>query len=148
MVGIDLLQSHHTKQIANLSGLTRVLAKEVLPFNIRTLTAVLGTFNTSMFDAAQFGSSDLPEDYKGTMTETMIKALSSGALQPNGDKDKAMKAVFEAVAAEGAAGFEKASEKFLPLGFDMTARVKVVQDYLQHSLDTFGSVTNGVGLDK
>jgi hypothetical protein len=103
--------------------------------------------NTSMFDKALFGSVPLPSDYSGTVTDTMIKALSGG-FKPNGDKDKAMKAVFEAVTAEGAAGSGKGSEKFLPLGMDMAARIKTVQAYLQHSLDTFGEITDGIQLEK
>lgn len=78
----------------------------------------------------------------------MIAAISSGNLQPNGDKDKAMKAVYDVVVGVGEAGTGKEAEKFLPLGTDMTARVKLVQDYLQHSLDVFGPVTNNVGVDK
>lgn len=30
----------------------------------------------------------------------------------------------------------------------MTARVKVVQEYLAHGLDIFGDVTNNVNIDK
>ncbi|KAH8646089.1 putative short-chain oxidoreductase [Xylariales sp. PMI_506] len=133
---------------AGLDAVTRVLAKEVAPFNIRTLTAVLGTFDTNMLNKVQLGKAALPSDYNETIVEKVITALSNKSLQPNGSKEKAMKALYEVIVAEGEAGTGKEAEKFLPLGTDMTARVKVVQQYLQHSLDVFGFVTNNVGLDK
>jgi hypothetical protein len=124
-----------------------VLAKEVASFNIRTLTVVLGTFNTSFGDNAVFGNAPLPDDYKGTVVEQMIQIMSSGRLVPNGDKDKAMKAAYEVVAGEGAgAGCE--AETFLPLGSDMTVRVKKVHDDLAHALEVFGEVTSNVNVDK
>ena len=131
---------------AGLDGLTKVLAKEVAPFNIRALTVVLGTFNTNFGNVASFSRNSLPDDYKGSAAEQMIQAMSSGKLVPNGDKDKAMKAVYEVVVGEGA-GAGRETEQFLPLGTDMTVRVKTVQDHLAHSLEVFGSVTNNVSID-
>lgn len=125
-----------------------MLAKEVAPYNIRALTVVLGTFNTNMGAAAGFGSFPLPDDYKGSMSETMISYLKSGKVPINGDKDKAMKAVYEVVTGTGA-GAGKEAERFLPLGSDMTPRVKGVQEYLGHGLDVFGEAyTNSVNIDK
>lgn len=128
-------------------ALTKILAKEVAPFNIRALTVVLGTFNTNMGNAAVFSKNSLPDGYQGSFSEKMIQAISAGKVPMNGDKDKAMKAVYDVVVGEGAgAGHE--AETFLPLGSDMTARVKGVQDALVHSLDVFGHVTNNVNVDK
>ena len=124
-----------------------MLAKEVAPYNIRTLTVALGTFNTNMCNAALFGESALPEDYRGTMSEMMIDYLKNGKVPINGDKDKAMKAVFEVVMGNGV-GAGKEAERFLPLGTDMTARVKDVQQYLGHALEVFADVTRDVGIDK
>jgi NAD(P)-dependent dehydrogenase (short-subunit alcohol dehydrogenase family) len=126
---------------------TRVLAKEVSSFNIRVLTLVLGGFNTSMGSKITFGRNSLPDDYKGTASEQMMHFLRSGKWIPKGDKDKAMKAVYEVVVGEGVgAGHE--AEKLLLLGSDMTVRARVVQDYLSHSLEVFGqSVTNNVSVD-
>lgn len=128
-------------------GLTKVLAREVAPFNIRALTVVLGTFNTKFGSGNVFGKNSLPEDYKGSGSEQMIQAIGSGKFVPNGDKDKAMKAVYEVVVGEGP-GAGREAERFLPLGTDMTARVKVVQDYLAHALEVFGDVTSNVNLNK
>lgn len=127
--------------------MTKVLAKEVAPYNIRALTVVLGTFNTNMGNAAGLGKNPLPDDYKGSVAEQMIQFISSGKLVPNGDKDKAMKAVYEVVVGEGA-GFGREAERFLPLGSDMTARVKTLQEYLAQGLEVFGNVTENVQIDK
>lgn len=129
-----------------LTGLSKVLAKEVSQFNIRVLTIVLGTFNTNFGNSIDWSKVVLPEDYKGSGAEQMIQFLSSGKLKPNGDKDKAMKAFYDVVVGEGA-GVGREAERFLPLGTDMATRVKMVQDYLAHALDAFGDMTNSVTLD-
>lgn len=100
-----------------------------------------------MGSPAVFGKNPLPDGYKGSVAEEMIGFISSGKIVPNGDKDKAMKAVYEVVVGEGA-GAGREAERFLPLGSDMTPRVKGVQDYLAHSLEVFGDVTNNVNVDK
>ncbi|TVY34086.1 putative oxidoreductase [Lachnellula subtilissima] len=132
---------------AGLDGMTKVLAKEVAAYNIRTLTVVLGTFNTSLGLNAIFGKIPLPEDYKGTMAENMITWLKSGKVPINGDKDKAMKAVYDVVVGQGI-GSGKEAEQLLLLGSDMVPRAKLVQDTFAHSLEVFGSFTNGVNIDK
>jgi hypothetical protein len=134
-------------QPANCIALTKILAKEVAPFNIRTLTVVLGTFNTNMPNSVVLGKTPLPDDYKGTFTDQVQGLLVSGKIKPNGDKDKAMQAVYEVVVGEGL-GEGHETEKLLPLGSDMTPRLKGVQDYLGHVLEVFGSVTNSVDVGK
>lgn len=62
----------------SLAALTKILAKEVAPFNIRILTVVLGTFNTNMPNSVVLGKTPLPEDYKGTFTEQVQGLLVSG----------------------------------------------------------------------
>ncbi|KAI9034799.1 uncharacterized protein KD926_005464 [Aspergillus affinis] len=91
--------------------LTKILAKEVAPFNIRILTVILGTFNTNMRNSIVLGTAPLPEDYKGTLTEQVQGLLLSGKIKPNGDKDNAMQALYEVVVGE-----EHTAEKLLPLG--------------------------------
>ncbi|KAG0153495.1 hypothetical protein PDIDSM_2147 [Penicillium digitatum] len=132
---------------AGMDALTKILAKEVGPFNIRTLTVILGTFNTNMPDSVVLGKTPLPEDYKGTFTEQVQGLLVSGKIKPNGDKDKAMQAVYQVVVGEGV-GEGHQTEKLLPLGSDMTPRLKGVQNYLGNALEVFGSVTNNVDVDK
>ncbi|PLB49867.1 putative short-chain oxidoreductase [Aspergillus steynii IBT 23096] len=131
---------------AGLDGLTRVLAKEVSPFNIRTLTVVLGTFNTNMPNVCLVGEIPMHEDYHGTVSDQMMRFLTSGNFKPNGDKDKAMKALYEVVVGEGV-GEGHQGEQLLLLGSDMTPRAKGVQEYLGQALEVFGPVTNGVDLE-
>jgi NAD(P)-dependent dehydrogenase (short-subunit alcohol dehydrogenase family) len=130
-----------------LSATTKILAKEVAPWGIRTLTVVLGTFNTNMPNAVVLGETLLPEDYKGTFVKQVQDLLIGGKIKPNGDKEKAMKAVYEAVVAEGM-GEGKESEKLLPLGSDITPRLKGMQEYYGHSIEVFGAVTDGVCVEK
>ncbi|KAL3479389.1 hypothetical protein BJX99DRAFT_255647 [Aspergillus californicus] len=54
---------------AGLDALTKILAKEVAPSNIRTLTIVLGTFNTNMPNSVVLSKNPMPEGYAGTFTE-------------------------------------------------------------------------------
>ncbi|KAI0204037.1 NAD(P)-binding protein [Astrocystis sublimbata] len=130
-----------------LDALNKVLAKEVAPFNIRVLTVLLGTFNTNMPNAFVFGKTPLPEEYKDTVAGQIMSYIGAGKIIPNGDRDKAMKAVYQLIAGEGF-GVGKEQEKFLPLGADMTARMTLVQDQLAHAKDVFGDVTNNVAVDK
>ncbi|KAI1778120.1 putative short-chain oxidoreductase [Hypoxylon cercidicola] len=132
---------------AGLDGMSKVLAKEVAPFGVRVLSVTLGTFNTNLGNATILGKEPLPDDYKGSVTEQMMQYMSTGKFQANGDKDKAMKALYEVVLGEGV-GKGHEAERLLPLGQDMTVRVKGVQDYLGHALEVFGEVCDSVALDK
>ena len=128
--------------------MTKVLAKEVAPFNIRALTVSLGAFNTEMTTKSSAVSQNpMPDDYKGSITEQTMQVLSQGTFTPDGDKDKAMRAVYEVVMGEGV-GKGREGERFLPLGRDMAARVKQVQGSLAQSMEVFGEVCNNVYVDK
>ncbi|KAJ8127898.1 hypothetical protein O1611_g5736 [Lasiodiplodia mahajangana] len=94
-----------------------------------------------------FGKTPLPDEYKGTVAGQIMDYIGSKKIIPNGDKDKAMKAVYQLVVGEGF-GAGKEQEKFLPLGADMTARMTLVQDQLAHAKEVFGDVTNNVSVDK
>lgn len=78
-----------------------------------------------MGNAAVVSKNPLPEDYKGSVSEQMINFLSNGKIVPKGDKDKAMKAVYDVVVGEGA-GAGREGERFLPLGSDS----KYFRDFL------------------
>lgn len=100
-----------------------------------------------MGNAYVFGETPLPDEYKNTVAGQIMDFIAAGKLAPNGDKDKAMEAVYKLVVGEGfGAGKEK--ERLLPLGSDMTARMTLVQDQLAHAKEVFGDVTNGVSLAK
>lgn len=132
---------------AALDGMSKVLAKEVAPFNVRVLTVSLGTFNTNMGNATILGKNSMPEDYKGSVADQTMEFMSSGKFQGDGDKDKAMKAVYEVIMGVGV-GAGREGERFLPLGRDLAARVKLLQDQFAHSLEVFGEVCNNVFRDK
>ncbi|KAF4993434.1 hypothetical protein FDECE_13400 [Fusarium decemcellulare] len=132
---------------AGLDGVTRVLAKEVAPFNIRALTVVLGTFNTGFASAAAKGAAPWPDDYKGSFAEKLTDMVTSGSFSPNGDKDKAMKILFEVVAGMGV-GSGRESETTLLLGSDMVARARGVKDAMQHTIDVFGGAAKLADADK
>ncbi|KAL7904764.1 hypothetical protein GGI35DRAFT_489633 [Trichoderma velutinum] len=129
-----------------LDCMSKALAKEVEAFNIRVLTVLLGTFNTNMGSATILGQNPLPEDYKGSMSEKIMELMSTNKFAPNGDKDKAMKAVYEVVVGEGV-GKNHEAQRALPLGRDLAARVQVVQNYLSHAMEAFGDVCNNVHLE-
>jgi NAD(P)-dependent dehydrogenase (short-subunit alcohol dehydrogenase family) len=126
--------------------MSRVLSKEVAPFNIRVLTVLLGTFNTNMGNATVLGKTPIPEDYNGSVADQMMKYMASGAFNPPGDKDKAMKAVYEVVVSEGV-GAGREAERFLPLGKDLVARIKQIQDGYTHTLEVFEDVASNVNRD-
>lgn len=93
------------------------------------------------------GKTPLPEDYKGTVTEQVQDLLMTGKLKLDGDKDKAMQALYQVVVGEGVGeGLE--AERLLPLGSDMTPRLKGMQDFLGHALEVFEGVTNNVNIDE
>ncbi|KAI1635086.1 hypothetical protein F4809DRAFT_468083 [Biscogniauxia mediterranea] len=100
-----------------------------------------------MPNVAAFGKNPRPDDYKGSMAERMIQYISKGNFPVDGDKDKAMKAVYELVTGEGFSASHETGE-LLPLGKDMTARVEAQANYLLHSLEVFGGITNNVSIDK
>lgn len=63
----------------------------------------------------------------------------------NGDKDLAMKALYEVIVAEGG-GAGKEAQKLLPLGKDACDRINMVKAYLDDSLVSFGDVARSVAL--
>ncbi|KAH6617841.1 hypothetical protein B0J18DRAFT_451256 [Chaetomium sp. MPI-SDFR-AT-0129] len=132
---------------AGLDGLSRVVAKEVAPFNIRLLTVQLGTFDTNMGNATVLGANLLPEDYKGSVSEQMMRILSTGAFKGDGDPVKAMRAVYEVVTGQGV-GAGREAERLLPLGRDLKGRLKSVQEYYAHADEVFGEVCGNVYLEK
>ncbi|KAK3305120.1 uncharacterized protein B0T15DRAFT_398375 [Chaetomium strumarium] len=128
---------------AALDGLSRVLAKEAAPFNVRVLTVQLGTFNTNMGNAVKLSRNPLPDDYRGSVADQMMQLLASGGFRGDGDKNKAVKAVYEVVVGEGV-GAGREAERLLPLGRDLAARIKTVQEYYAHAIEVFGEVCNNV----
>ncbi|KAL1865798.1 hypothetical protein VTK73DRAFT_5045 [Phialemonium thermophilum] len=132
---------------AALDGLSRVLAKEVAPFNIRILTVVCGVFNTNLLKSAILGKEPIDDDYKGSVADETMKTMASGLMPADGDKVKAAGAIRDVVLGKGVgAGHE--SERLLPLGRDMVPRFKLARDRLDHALQVFEGVATNVYIDK
>ncbi|OBT64783.1 hypothetical protein VE03_06478 [Pseudogymnoascus sp. 23342-1-I1] len=131
---------------AALDSVSKILAKEVSEFNVRVLIVSLGAFNTNMVNAITTSKNPMPEDYKGSIAEKTINAMGNGSFNPEGDKEKAVKAIYEVVMGEGV-GAGRQGERFLPLGRDLAARVKQVQDQYSHSMEVFGDICNNVYRD-
>jgi len=127
--------------------MSKVLAKEVAEFNVRVLIVSLGAFNTNMGNALTVGKNPMPEDYKDSVADKTIELLTSGKSEPDGDKEKAVKAIYDVVMGEGV-GAGREGERSLPLGRDIAARVKQVQDQFAHSMEVFGDVCNNVHRDR
>ncbi|KAJ5667093.1 Short-chain dehydrogenase/reductase SDR [Penicillium longicatenatum] len=131
---------------AALDASTRILAKEIAPFNIRPLTVWIGTLNTNIGNASTVAKGPLPEDYRGGGAEQLMKAIQSGMLVANSDKKKAAKAIYEVVVGEGAgAGHE--NERSMALGRDMLTRLASVRDQYAHTLEVLGDVCGSVDLE-
>jgi hypothetical protein len=81
------------------------------------------------------------------MVDRIMSIIHGGSIKPNGDKDKAMRAVYEVVIGEGKAGKGNEAQLFLPLGPDMVTRVGVLRDHLQQGLDAFADTAKGVALE-
>ncbi|XWW99771.1 hypothetical protein V2A60_007783 [Cordyceps javanica] len=131
---------------AATDAMVKVLAKEVAEFNIRTLTVHLGSFNTNMPTAAAAGGAPLPEDYRGSVADRTIGVMRDGPFAARGDKDKAVRHIYEVAMGQGA-GRGHEGEFFLPLGEEMPARIRLVRDRLDHCLAVYGDVCTSVGLD-
>lgn len=123
--------------------MTKVLAKEVAEFNVRTLMVLLAAFDTGMPAAVKAGQQPLANDYKGTVLDKTLQIMTKGQFVPGGDRHKAADAIYEVAVGTGV-GEGKESEMFLPLGRDMGSRVKLVRDRLDHCWEVFGDVAMNV----
>ena len=125
----------------------KVLGTEVAPFNVRSLIVSLGTFNTNMGNAAALSATPFPDDYRGSFAEKLAQMVTGSQFEPDGDTDKATKAVYDVVVGEGI-GKGREAERFLPLGRDLAKRVEQVQKFYSHAMDVFGEVCNNVYRDE
>ncbi|KAI3176974.1 hypothetical protein DTO027I6_1880 [Penicillium roqueforti] len=132
---------------AAMDGLCKALAKEVAPFNVRVLTVWLGAFNTQFGAGCRSPAEPLPVDYVGSVVAQTLDVLQTGNFVPDGDTDKAVRAMYEVIVGEGV-GLGRESEWFLPLGRDMIPRLELARDRLVHTLDVFGDIARNVYVEK
>ncbi|KAI6356036.1 hypothetical protein MCOR25_007990 [Pyricularia grisea] len=131
---------------AAMDGVCKVLAKEVAEFNVRVVTAYLGTFGTNMANAARTGATPLADDYKGTTVHDMVNLMSSGTFKPAGDADKAAKVIVDVVLGVGV-GEGRQGETALPLGPDVLPRLELIRDRMVHALEVFGAAAESTRAD-
>jgi hypothetical protein len=129
------------------TGLTKVLAKEVAVFNIRTLTVYLGGFNTHFTSALRTGKVPLTDDYDGSAVDKAMEFMHGGKYVADGDTVKGAKVVHDVVMGQGV-GSGKEGELNLPLGRDMEDRVKLVESRLRHSWEVFGDAAMNVYIER
>ncbi|KAI1171517.1 hypothetical protein F4777DRAFT_48963 [Nemania sp. FL0916] len=129
-----------------LDGMSKVLHKEMEPFNVRVLIVYLGTFNTPMPTSNNLTAAPLPSDYDGTYTGKLHGMLTTGDFAIRGDHLKATQAVYNTVVHEG---FAKGlgNEMMIALGADLANTVKRTQGRLEHMMDVFGDICHNVGID-
>jgi hypothetical protein len=126
--------------------MTKVLHKEMEPFNVRVLLVYLGTFNTPMVSSVQAIAAPLEPDYEGTQTEKLFNMLSKGDFAAPGDHLKACQAIYDIIMDEGAAK-GLGNEIMLPLGSDLANTVKKTQDRLEHMMEVFGHICHNVKVE-
>lgn len=121
----------------------RVLGKELANFNIRTLTVQLGAFATSFASAVTTAKTPMPEDYRGTMADTILSSMGSGTFKLDGDHVKATQVLYEMVTGEGF-GAGKEDERVMVLGRDMWPMVEGVDRKWKHMMEVFKDVAHNV----
>jgi NAD(P)-dependent dehydrogenase (short-subunit alcohol dehydrogenase family) len=124
-------------------GVSKVLAKEISPFNVRVLNVSLGAFNTNFADAMQIAETPMDSDYEGSNCQMITNSLHSGAFVLDGDVSKAVKAIYEVVVGEGV-GKGREAETVLPLGRDAARTIEGVVSNWTHAMEIFGDVCNNV----
>ncbi|KAL2673959.1 hypothetical protein Neosp_012405 [[Neocosmospora] mangrovei] len=131
---------------AAMDGLTRILAREVAPFNIRTLTVQLGGFDTNFTNALRLSSVPFPQDYLGGRTDQVAHSLLGSNYKADGDHRKASQVIYEVAMGEGR-GEGKEEERVMPLGRDMLLLMDNVFKDMHHQIETFRDIGNNVYLD-
>lgn len=126
-----------------MGGLMRVLAREMEPFNVRTLDVLLGAFDTSFADDLTVTSTPFPDDYRDHNTQRFIDVARTGRWDPDGDHKKAARVLYDMILGEGV-GAGKEKETTMVLGRDMWRSIEDVDRKTRHMMETFEEVCNDV----
>ncbi|KAF4978211.1 hypothetical protein FZEAL_5372 [Fusarium zealandicum] len=146
MDGMNQVQVTRYNNLTRI-GLTRILAREVAPFNIRTLTVQLGGFDTNFTNALKLSSVPFPQDYVGGTTDQIAQSLQGSNFKPDGDHRKATRVIYQVAVGEGV-GEGKEDERVLPLGRDMCLLMDNVAKEMQRQMEVFEDVGRDVYIDR
>lgn len=128
------------------AAVSKTLAQEVAEFGVRVLLVYMGAFNTPMAQSVPPVAQPLDADYADTAVERTVRVFAEGSLQPMGDHQKAVKAIYDVAMGQGVGrGLEKETQ--MVLGRDCAVRVGEVRDDLDHMMTVFDDVCNNVDLD-
>ncbi|KAI1077298.1 NAD(P)-binding protein [Whalleya microplaca] len=128
-------------------SISKVMAREMNPFNVRILCINPSVFDTNMKNVLQFQEKPLDQDYEGSVLDMTLKHFKSGSHVPEGDTEKAVKAIYEVIVCEGV-GEGREKEQVLPLGCTAAKQSQQIVDNWTHTLDVFRDVAVSVDHDK
>lgn len=128
------------------TGLVKILAREISPFNIRTLTVHLGGFDTNFSHSVQTSTQPFPEDYSGSTTAKVLESIQGANFKADGDHRKATKVIYEVAVGEGV-GKDKEGERVIHLGRDMSERMSQVLLQMNNQMATFDGIARDVYLE-
>ncbi|KAH7013087.1 hypothetical protein EDB80DRAFT_638824 [Ilyonectria destructans] len=131
---------------AAMDGLIKILAREVSPFNIRTLTVHLGGFDTNFSYAVQISTQPFPEDYSGSATAKILESIQGANFKADGDHRKATRVIYEVAVGEGV-GKDKEGERVIHLGRDMSERMSQVLLQMNNQMAAFDGIARNVYLE-
>ncbi|CZR52281.1 related to short chain oxidoreductase/dehydrogenase [Phialocephala subalpina] len=127
--GIEALASRSLYSASKfaLEGFSEALYNEMAPFSVRVFLIEPGAFNSSFADKLSTHQASMPEDYKGTSIEEVIRTVEEmkGGNMRN-DVEKGVRAIWDVVMREGLAEGMKEEFLRLPLGVDAAERWEVV----------------------
>jgi NAD(P)-dependent dehydrogenase (short-subunit alcohol dehydrogenase family) len=119
-----------------LEAFSESLYNEMKPFGVRVLIIEPGAFGSKFAQNVKLPTTELPDEYKGSITEmtvTAVKAMVNTA-PPPGDVEKGVQAIFDVIMKTGQA---EGLEEFirLPLGADNAAAWERKLADLRRNLD-------------
>lgn len=129
-----------------IDGFTESLRKEVAEFGIRVLLAQPGDMRTKFKENAVV--KELPEAYKGTSTEMVVKYLMSTQGKEAIDSERTARRVVEVVDGTGMAKDLKADEIFrVPLGSEIKRSIQGRIKELTDAMEVYGEVCDSVDFE-
>jgi NAD(P)-dependent dehydrogenase (short-subunit alcohol dehydrogenase family) len=132
-----------------LEAASEALHEELMPLGIKVLIVSPGVFATKFVGSIIRAKAELPEEYKGTITEQMLKRVTVqiGTKRVRGDVEKGASAVFDVITRSGQA---EGIEEFLrlPLGKDGISRWRIKLDGLQRTIDGTEKIWNSTDMDE